>query len=275
MMRTFDHDGVTLSYRDEGSGPAIIFQHGLGASAEQPFEVMTEVTGFRRITLECRAQGASAVGPTESLSISTFASDVLAMADHLGLSRFHLGGISMGAAISARLAVLHPRRIQSLCLARPAWVSDAAPANMAIFAEAARFMAAHGREEGRARFQAAPAFAALQKASPDNASSLLGQFDAPEFVVRAALLSAIATDGPGVTLAQLSELSMPTMVIGHDQAAVHPLGFAETLAGLIPAADLVTITPKSVSREAYLTDFSQTVGSFFEAAERSEALVHG
>ncbi|MEM1285881.1 MAG: alpha/beta hydrolase [Pseudomonadota bacterium] len=275
MMRTFDHDGVALSYRDEGTGPALIFQHGLGAQAGQPFEVLGGLTGFRRITLECRAQGESALGPTESLSIATFANDVLALADHLGLSRFHLGGISMGAAISARLAARHSRRIQSLCLARPAWVSDAAPANMAIFAEAARFMAAHGREEGRARFQAAPAFAALQKTSPDNASSLLGQFDAPDLDVRAALLSAIATDGPEVTPAQLSELSMPTLVIGHDHDAVHPFAFAEELAALIPSADLATITPKSVSRKAYLTDFSQAIGSFFEAAERSEALVHG
>lgn len=275
MMRTFDHGGVTLSYRDEGAGPALIFQHGLGASADQPFEVLTGLTGFRRITLECRAQGESTIGSSEDLSIASFANDVLALADHLGLSRFHLGGISMGAAISARLAVHQPRRVQSLCLARPAWVAESSPENMAIFGEAARFMAAHGREEGRARFQAAPAFAALHKASPDNATSLLGQFDAPDLTGRAALLSAIAADGPGVSRDQLAALSMPTLVIGHGQDAVHPLAFAQELTGLIPAARLVTITPKSVSREAYLAEFSKAIGSFFEAAERSEALVHG
>ena len=275
MMRTFDHDGITLSYRDEGTGPALIFQHGLGASAGQPFEVMGGLAGFRRITLECRAQGTSAVGPTESLSIATFADDVLALADHLGLGRFHLGGISMGAAISARLAVLLPQRVLSLCLARPAWVAEKAPSNMAVFDEAARFMTAHGREEGRTRFQASPAFVALERASPDNAASLLGQFDADDLPTRAALLAAIATDGPGVTRDQLAALSLPTLVIGHGQDAVHPLAFAEELAALIPTAEFAAITPKSVSRDAYLAEFSEAIASFFEAAERGEVLAHG
>lgn len=100
MMRSFDHDGLSLSFRDEGAGPVLLFQHGLGANADQPFEIMSDLDGFRRITLECRGHGGSHLGAAEDLSIATFADDLLALMDHLEIARAQVGGISMGAAIT-------------------------------------------------------------------------------------------------------------------------------------------------------------------------------
>lgn len=145
MMRSFDHDGLSLSFRDEGAGPVLLFQHGLGANADQPFEIMSDLDGFRRITLECRGHGGSHLGAAEDLSIATFADDLLALMDHLEIARAQVGGISMGAAITTRFAVLNPLRAQSLCIARPAWFDRAAPDNMAIFAVASAFLEGIGR----------------------------------------------------------------------------------------------------------------------------------
>ena len=53
----------------------------------------------------------------------------------------------------------------------------------------------------------------------------------------------------------LQRLRLPTLVIGHGRDLAHPLAHAEMLAGLIPGARLVSITPKAVSRDAYVADF--------------------
>lgn len=258
MMKAFNHDGLTLSYRDEGTGPVLIFQHGLGATADQPFEIIGGFDGFRRITLECRAHGRSDMGPADKLSIATFTDDLLALMDHLNIASAHVGGISMGAAITTRLAVKHPQRGQSLCVARPAWFDADAPANMAIFAQAAAFMKACGRDA----FETSDAFAQLKATSPDNAASLLGQFDASDVAARASLLDSIAKDGPGISVADYASIEPPVLVIGHGQDAVHPLSMAQDIAAAVPHASFVEITPKSTDKSAYEAEFQAALFAF-------------
>ena len=270
MMHRFQRDGLSLSYRDEGKGPVLIFQHGLGASAEQPFEIAGGYDDFRRITLECRGHGGSELGPTDRLSIATFTDDLLALIDHLGIARVHVAGISMGAAIATRLAVLNPSRVQSLCVARPAWFDSSAPENMAIFAVAADCLKASGVDEARDRFASSQAFARLQAASPDNAASVLGQFDRPDPISTQALLASLAADGPGLSFADYQALRLAVQVLGHDLDVVHPLAMAKEVCAAIPGAKLVTITPKSTDKEAYKADFSAALKSFLTAVETSE-----
>lgn len=258
MMGTFERDGLTFRYRDEGSGPALIFQHGLGADAGQPFEVIGGLDGFRCLTLECRGHGGSELGHVEALSIASFTDDLVALMDHLEIASADVGGISMGAAIAARLAVKHRSRVRSLCLARPAWFDALAPSNMAIFDVAARFMKTGGREA----FAASEAFAALEALSPDNAASLLGQFDAPDLAVRSDLLGRIANDGPGLSPADYASIRQSTLVLGHGQDAVHPLAMARDVAAVVPHARLVEITPKSVDKAAYLAEFRAAYFAF-------------
>lgn len=258
MKKAFDHDGLTLSYRDEGSGSALIFQHGLGANADQPFEVIEGLDGFRCITLDCRGHGGSAMGPVETLSIATFTDDLLALMDHLEIARAHVGGISMGAAITTQLAVKHPERVASLCVARPAWFDADAPENMAIFGVAAAFMKAGGRDA----FSESAPFLALKAQSPDNAASLLGQFDAPDIAARSALLASIAKDGPGLCIADYGSIAQPTLVLGHGQDAVHPLSMARDVAAAVPHGALVEITPKSTDKSVYLVDFGSALSTF-------------
>ena len=55
-------------------------------------------------------------------SFEVFADDVIALADHLGLVRFIIGGISLGAGTALNLAVRYPDRVAALVLCRPAWL---------------------------------------------------------------------------------------------------------------------------------------------------------
>jgi pimeloyl-ACP methyl ester carboxylesterase len=259
----FLRDGLPLAYEDAGRGRSVLFQHGLGGDAAQVAEVFPAAPPVRRVTLECRGQGASPTGPLHRLSIATFADDLAALADALALGPATVGGISMGAAIALRLAVRRPERVSALVLARPAWIAAPAPANMRPYAEAGALIASLPADQARRRFEASPTAAALARAAPDNLASLLGFFGRPPAFGR--LLQAIAADGPGVAEDEIRRIAVPTLVIGHARDLAHPLAHAEALAALVPGARLRVITPKAEDRAAYARDFRAALADFLAA----------
>ena len=50
------------------------------------------------------------------LAFDDFVADVLRVADHFGVQRLHLLGLSMGGRIAMRTALLHPQRVATLSL---------------------------------------------------------------------------------------------------------------------------------------------------------------
>jgi pimeloyl-ACP methyl ester carboxylesterase len=46
--------------------------------------------------------------------------DVLAVADHLGITRFHYVGLSLGGMMSQQLAISHPGRVASVTICNSA-----------------------------------------------------------------------------------------------------------------------------------------------------------
>jgi len=261
-------DGVELRGRDEGAGLPVVFQHGLGGDEAQAAEVFPD--GFRRLTLDCRGQGRSQLGDPSALSMATFADDVLAFADRRGLGRFVVGGISMGAAIALHLAICHPERILGLILARPAWLWQAAPANMHPYVEVADHLRSADLRTARAAFERSPTARHLGEIAPDNLASLLRFFDAANPVDLASLLKAIAKDGPQVSEAQVRSIAVPTLVLGTEIDAVHPLDLARELAGRIPNAQLVEITPKATDRQRYVEEFRAALARFLSSLKRTE-----
>jgi pimeloyl-ACP methyl ester carboxylesterase len=253
-------DGVSLHLTDTGSGCPVIFQHGLGGDRNQVVESFPDNPPCRRITIECRGHGLSNYDPQQRYSIAGFTDDILTVADRLGLERFAIGGISMGAAIAMRLAALHPERVSALILIRPAWLTENAPDNMEPFIKAAHFLQLGSG--GKEAFQVSPTGHFLAANAPDNLASLLGFFDRDKPEALAVLLEAIALDGPDLTELQLRALDMPVLIAGHGMDHVHPLAFARALAQLIPTAHLAEVTPKAVDKARYLTELKATIAAF-------------
>ena len=265
---TLLRDGARLQGTDDGEGPlALAFQHGLGGSEAQVAENLPALPHVRRLTLECRAQGRSEAGATRPFSIALFAADALAACDARGLDRFVAGGISMGAAIALRLAVLHPERVRGLILARPAWAFEAAPANMALYAQVADLLRRVPSAECKARFAESPTGRMLADRAPDNLASLLGFFDRPDPALTADLLADIAASGQEVSQAEAAGLRVPVLVIGHGVDVAHPLATAEALAGAIPGARLVRIPPKATHKADHTAAFQEAVRSFLAEAD--------
>jgi pimeloyl-ACP methyl ester carboxylesterase len=255
-------DDADLHVSDGGSGYPVVFQHGLGGDGGQVAENFPDDPAFRRLTVECRAQGRSTPGSVRPFSIAMFADDVLAACDARGIDRFVVGGISMGAAIALRLAARHPERVSALVLARPAWLFDPAPDNMRPYGEVAARMRTLSREAARDAFARSETAETLRRDAPDNLASLLGFFDRPDLAVTADLLGAIAADGPGVTEAEAAALSVPTLVIGHGVDHAHPLGHAQRLAATIPGARLVEIAPKATDKPRHVAAFRSALEDF-------------
>ena len=260
--RPFRRDGLEPAGRvAEAPGRPAVFQHGLCGDAAQPAEVFPPGAGFRHHVLECRGHGASAAGQPEGFSIDAFAGDLAAWIEAGGLGPCPVGGISMGAALALRLAVARPGLVSALILARPAWVTEPAPANMQPNAEAGRMIAAGWGAEDFARGGTGRRIAV---AAPDNLASLTGFFTGEPRDVTAALLTRISADGPGVTGAQVRALRLPCLVLATPEDEVHPLTHAEALAALIPGARLVLLPPRARDRAAYEAAFRAALSAFLE-----------
>ena len=192
--------------------------------------------------------------------MALFAGDLAALAEELD-PPVVLGGISMGAALSLRVAVLRPDLVRGLILIRPAWISDPAPPNMAPVSEVASFLRQFGPAEGRARFLSSAIPPRLSAEAPDNLSSLLGYFDHPREGL-ADSLAAIAADGPGVTEEQIAALRVPCLVCGTWEDLIHPFAVAERLANLIPGARFVELPPKGRDRAAHFATLRAAIDGF-------------
>ena len=121
-MPTFTHDGVEIAFLDEGEGEPIVLVHGFASNKEVNWVAPGWVTtltraGRRVIALDDRGHGQSSKLYDPALyGTSLMAGDVRALLDHLGLARADVLGYSMGARITAFLALEHPDYVRSAIL---------------------------------------------------------------------------------------------------------------------------------------------------------------
>jgi pimeloyl-ACP methyl ester carboxylesterase len=127
-MQSFSSDGVNLAYIDLAPtsevvrGETIMLVHGFGSSHmvnwvnTQWTKTLTHA-GYRVVALDNRGHGQSAkLYEPAAYSSQIMAEDVRRLMDHLDIARAAVMGYSMGARISAHLALAHPDRLRALLL---------------------------------------------------------------------------------------------------------------------------------------------------------------
>ncbi|MFC0139574.1 alpha/beta fold hydrolase [Erwinia mallotivora] len=237
----------------------MVFQHGLTGDHRQITGTFLS-TNYRLITLECRGHGGSDLGPVSELSISTFADDVIALMDHLRLSRVSVAGISMGAAICAVLAARYPDRIRSVTLVRPAFHDKRMPEIQQVHSVVANYIDIYGTRTGLEYFKSTEVYEKLAQASPDNASSLTAMFSLdPNKVIP--LLRMMTLGDPGFDSEAIKKSGIPFRVTGTLHDEIHPMAKAEAICrdlGL-PAVDIAF--SKTLDRDAYNRDVTDIVSS--------------
>ena len=125
-MDFFSSDGVRIAYLDvvpaSGPGDPVVLVHGFASNHAVNWVNTLWVkalgdAGYRVIALDNRGHGRSdKLYRPEDYHTELMADDVRRLLDHLGIERADVMGYSMGARITAFLALRHPERVRSAML---------------------------------------------------------------------------------------------------------------------------------------------------------------
>jgi pimeloyl-ACP methyl ester carboxylesterase len=123
-------DGLTLSYERRGSGPLLVCHPGgPGCSAAEFRDFAGVEDSFELVFLSPR--GSAGSDPASDYALASYASDLEALREHLGVEQFHLLGFSHGGMVAMTYAAAFGSRVSRLVLAGTLAVwDDAAQAAM-------------------------------------------------------------------------------------------------------------------------------------------------
>lgn len=224
-MPTFLSDGVEIAFLDEGAGDPIVLVHGFASSARVNWVdtgwVQTLVADGRRVVaIDNRGHGASAkLYEPDQYGGPLMAEDVRRLLDHLGITRADVMGYSMGARISAFLAMAHPERVRSVVFGGLGYNMVRPMAGTASIASA--LLAPSIDEVANATARTFRAFAEATRSDLK------------------ALATCIRSSREPITAGQLAGLACPVLVAVGSEDVIG--GSAVELARLIPGAEALVI----------------------------------
>lgn len=107
-------NGIDIYYETSGSGPPLLFLHGLGSSGRDwEDQVVHFSESYEVVTVDFRGHGQSDKRD-EKYSIAGFALDTAALIQTLGLSQPTVVGISLGGMVGFQIAADYPKLIGKL-----------------------------------------------------------------------------------------------------------------------------------------------------------------
>ena len=134
-------NGVTLAYRDTGTGLPTVFIHGHPFNQSMWDQQVSALSWKHRvITYDIRGYGQSEVPAVEATTLETLADDIAALLDHVNIPTAVIAGLSMGGQIAMAFAEQHPQRLSGLILAATFPQADTPEAAATRRATADRFL---------------------------------------------------------------------------------------------------------------------------------------
>ena len=235
-------NGADLHVEDSGgSGPAIVFSHGLLWSTSMwRFQVAEFRRMYRCIAYDHRGQGKSEV-TRSGYDMDTLAADAAALIGQLHAAPAHFVGLSMGGFVGMRIAARRPELLSSLVLMETA--SDREPwrsrPRYAVMSFLTRFFGTRPFVPAVMKIMFAPPFlddparAALR-------DEMVHQIAGEQLVGMRRAVSGV-TRREGVSAGELARIRLPTLVIsGELDRAVTPARSRRT-AARIAGAKFVSI----------------------------------
>lgn len=108
-----DHETVVS---DNGQGEPYVLIHALGADWRVWRDAIPGMAEqFRVLAYDLRSHGYAANAPRIH-SVEQLADDLAMLFEHLGLTRAHVAGLSLGGCVAQRFALKYPERVSSLAL---------------------------------------------------------------------------------------------------------------------------------------------------------------
>jgi pimeloyl-ACP methyl ester carboxylesterase len=130
-METFKVNGGALEFQVRGEGPPLVLVHGsIFVDAWEPMLSHARLlASYRVVTLRRRGYGGSSPAQP-GRTLADEGADVVALLDHLGIERAHVGGHSLGADIVLQAVIDAPGRFSTMTLLEPGLFSVPAAAGM-------------------------------------------------------------------------------------------------------------------------------------------------
>lgn len=225
-MQSFIYNNIEIAFRDEGQGDPVVMVHGFASNKEtnwvvpQWFRTITQ-SGRRAIALDNRGHGLSTkFYDAACYHSSNMAGDVAALMDHLQIERADVIGYSMGARITAFMALEHQKRVRSAVIGGLGWhLVD----NTGLFYGVAEALEAPSLEDVKGNLK----------------GYLFRSFAESTMSDLKALAACIRGSRQTLSPEQLAKISCPVLVA---VGTADPIaGSAHELAKLIPGAEVLDI----------------------------------
>jgi pimeloyl-ACP methyl ester carboxylesterase len=225
--------GAKIFYKDSaGGGVPVIFLHAFTGSAEVWEHQIPAFTnaGYRFIAYDRRGYGhtvADAKGPA-----STGPDDLLALADHLKIEKFHLVSTAGGGFVGVDFAISYPQRLRSFTL-----LCSTGGVQDKDYVAATRSMRPDGFERLPSSFlELSPSY---RFADPDG----LARWSEFEKKNRATedVRGPLQPTKNQVTLAMMEGIKIPTLVIAGDADLYAPPALMRVIAEHIKGAQFIAI----------------------------------
>jgi pimeloyl-ACP methyl ester carboxylesterase len=228
-MPTFNSGGVRIAYETTGEGPPILLIHGFASNArvnwwDTGWVKTLADAGRMVITFDHRGHGASEKLYDPALyPAAEMAEDARRLLDHVGIPQADVMGYSMGARVTAFLAIGHPGRVRR-----------------AVFAGlASRMITGVGGAEAIARALEAPS----KEDVADPAARSFRIFAEQTKSDLHALAACIRSSREKITREELGTISVPVLVVAGEKDDV--AGDVESLVMAIPGAKGVTLAGRN------------------------------
>jgi YbgC/YbaW family acyl-CoA thioester hydrolase len=254
-------NGVNLAVDARGDGPAVLFIHGYPLDHTIWSPQLEALDGWRRIAPDLRGMGQSDA-PDLGYSMATYASDLAALLDTLGVERAVLCGLSMGGYVAFEFLRRWRERVSGLVLIATRAGPDTAEGKRARDAAAAQ-----AREGGAGVIAEAMLPKMLARGAPGalvaRVRALMGATPVPGIV---GALGAMRDRPESMSL--LPTLAgLPALVIAGGSDQLMPVSEMSAMAAAIPGARLVvapgaghlpTLETPSVVTDALRTFMAQS-----------------
>ena len=118
-MAELTANGLEIHYTTEGEGPPLVLLHAATSSATEDWAAQRPVLRqhFKLYLPDARGHALTRWDTDQGWDHAMLVRDLVAFADGLGLERFHLGGLSMGAGTALAFATEQPERVISAVIA--------------------------------------------------------------------------------------------------------------------------------------------------------------
>jgi len=229
-------NGVDINYSIEGAGPWLTLSHSLACDTsmwDPQMEVLKKQ--FKVLRFDTRGHGQSAA-PATDYTLEQMADDVHGLFGHLGITRSHWMGLSMGGMIGQAFALKYPGIFASMILADT--TSRQPPNGAAMWGERIQVAKTKGMDalvEGTLARWFTDGFRAAQPQMMSKIAAVIRATPAAGYAGCCAGISKIdLTD-------RLKEIKCPTLVIVGEQDLGTPVAASQAIQANLPGAELLVI----------------------------------